>query len=63
MPDRRRARVIALFIFSIACSVVSLAAHAIVPLPRWVTPLEIVALLCVLAGTTMLAREPGGRGE
>jgi hypothetical protein len=59
----RRTRVIALLVFSIACSVVSLAAHAIVPLPRWVTPLEIVALLCVIVSATMLAREPGGPAE
>jgi ABC-type iron transport system FetAB permease component len=56
----RRPRVITLLIFSIGCSVVSLAAHWIVPLPRWVTPLEVVALLCVIVGATMLAREPGG---
>lgn len=62
MTSPRRSRAIALLIFSIACSVASLAAHAIAPLPRWVTPLEIVALLCVIVGTTMLAREPGGPG-
>lgn len=55
-----RLRVIGLLIFGVGCSVASLAAHAIVPLPRWATPLEVVALLCVITGATMLAREPGG---
>jgi hypothetical protein len=63
MASPRRTRVIMLLVFSILCSVVSLAAHAMVPLPRWVTPLEIVALLCVLLGTTLLARESGGPRE
>ena len=58
-----RVRVIALLIAAIGCSVAALAAHAIAPLPRWATPLEIVALLCVIMGATMLAREPGGPRE
>jgi hypothetical protein len=64
MPaPNRRGLVVALLGISIACSVASLAAHLVTPVPGWVTPLNIVALLLVIFATSSRVRGSSSRAE